>query len=329
MANEIAELPPIPAQDTPDGRALAVMAAKARALATSDIIPEHYRGKPGNIIVAMEMAQRFGPDVSPLMVMQNTFVVKGKLGFNAQFVIAMMNRSNKFIGGVRFTFNGSGEGRSCTAWANLAPDGERVERTVSFAEAKKAGWLDGYGWKANSDQMLAYRSGTYLGRLYAPETMLGITTVEELRDIHEAPEPRVSVEQREALDAKAEAILALQEGKPVEPEPATEAIDVQPETETKGPEATCGQTHYEPEGEPVFGGEEHDAAPEAVSLPDLHRLVMSASQGITNDGKKKAAADAFCPEIPKGVRWGEYVKGLGAGDSGRLLEELRKIGGAS
>ena len=302
---------------------MAVLAAKARALATSDIIPEHYRGKPGNVLVAMELAQRFGPDVSPLMVMQNTFVVKGKLGFMAQFVIAMMNRSGKFIGGVRFTFEGAGTERRCTAWANIAPDGERVERTVTLEEARRAGWTEGLGWRANSDQMLAYRAGAYLGRLYAPETMLGIMTVEELQDIKEAP-ARVTVEQRDALDAKAEAVLALQEGEPEQAEAEPEPIDVyeeppydgEPAEEPKGREATCGQTHYEPVVAEAEKPRDEDA------LMDLRRRIMSASQGLTNDTKKRAASEAFCPEIEKGARWGDYVRSLGVDDGARLLAAL-------
>ena len=316
MANEIAELPPIPNKDSQEGKALAVLAAKARALATSDIIPEHYRGKPGNVLVAMELAQRFGPDVSPLMVMQNTFVVKGKLGFMAQFVIAMMNRSGKFIGGVRFTFEGAGPDRRCTAWANIAPDGERVERTVTLEEARRAGWTEGLGWRANSDQMLAYRAGAYLGRLYAPETMLGIMTVEELQDIKEAP-ARVTVEQRDALDAKAEAVLALQEAEQEQAEAEHEPIDVQEEPPYDGEPA---EEFHEPPAEPVVAETEKPRDEDA--LMDLRRRIMSASQGLTNDTKKRAASEAFCPEIEKGSRWGDYVRSLGVDDGARLLEAL-------
>ena len=53
---------------------------------------------------------------------------------------------------------------------------------------------------------------------------------------------------------------------------------------------------------------------------------MSASQGLTNDAKRKAASEAFCPEIAKGVRWGEYVRSLGMDDATRLLDALEDMG---
>lgn len=193
------------------------------------------------------------------------------------------------------------------------------------AVALKKGGEPNRMWSKRPFGQLAKCATAAALRLAFPEELGGAPTAEEMEGQDVARVDAVTIppasETVTNLLAEAKSIVSG--------ETPAEVIDVRPESETKGPEATCGQTHYDPEGEPVFGGEEHDAASEAVSLPDLHRLVMSASQGITNDGKKKAAADAFCPEIPKGVRWGEYVKSLGAGDAGRLLEELRKIGGAS
>lgn len=311
--NAIAELPPIPAQDTAEGKALAVMAAKARALASSDIIPAHYRGKPGNVIVAMELADRMG--MSPLMVMQQSYVLEGKLSFSSQLAIALANKSEKFIGGVRFRYEGQGDARRCTAHAKLREDGETVERSLTLADAKAAGWRS-KAWQQAPDQMLAYRAAAYLVRLYAPEATLGIPTVEELRDLE--PEPVALPPAAETVTNLLDEAKAIVSGKPAEPEP----IDVQeepapydgePAEEPKGREATCGQTHYE---EPA-------KAEDAVM--DLRRSIMSASQGLTNDAKRKAASEAFCPEIAKGVRWGEYVRSLGMDDATRLIEALEDM----
>jgi hypothetical protein len=46
------------------------------ALAQSDLIPQQFRGNLPNCIIALELAQRIG--ASPLMVMQNLYVVHGK-----------------------------------------------------------------------------------------------------------------------------------------------------------------------------------------------------------------------------------------------------------
>ena len=46
-------------------------------MAKSDIIPDHYRNKPENVFIAIQTAYRM--DLDPMLVMQNTYVIKGKL----------------------------------------------------------------------------------------------------------------------------------------------------------------------------------------------------------------------------------------------------------
>ena len=48
----------------------------AQMLSQTSIIPQSYQGKPQDCFVAIEMANRMG--VSPMVVMQNMYVVKGK-----------------------------------------------------------------------------------------------------------------------------------------------------------------------------------------------------------------------------------------------------------
>ena len=48
----------------------------AKVISTADIIPDNYKNKPADCAIAVDMADRMG--VSPMMVMQNLYVVKGK-----------------------------------------------------------------------------------------------------------------------------------------------------------------------------------------------------------------------------------------------------------
>ena len=53
--------------------------SQAKVLASSDLVPEGtYRNKPANCLIALDMAYRM--NMSPLNVMQNLFIVKGKPG---------------------------------------------------------------------------------------------------------------------------------------------------------------------------------------------------------------------------------------------------------
>jgi hypothetical protein len=63
--------------------------------------------------------------------------------------------------------------------------------------AKAEGWLDkgGSKWKTMPELMLRYRAGTFFGRLYAPDVLMGLYTQDEALDIanvQDITEPSVS-----------------------------------------------------------------------------------------------------------------------------------------
>ena len=79
----------------------------ARMLSCSALVPDSYKQSPENCLVAIDIANRMG--VSPLMVMQNLYVVKGKHEYMIpavkQFILATDMEKNemqvKLIEGMR------------------------------------------------------------------------------------------------------------------------------------------------------------------------------------------------------------------------------------
>jgi hypothetical protein len=153
----------------------------AEFFAQSDLIPVHYRGKPANCFIAINRAQALGVD--EMFFMEKTYVVGGKLGLNAELFIELANNSGRFRGPMQFRLFGEGEGRGCTAHAALSGSGEQVENTVTYAMAKADGWTKNPKWQSLRDQMLQYRAGVFLGRLYAAGAAGGMSTREELEDV--------------------------------------------------------------------------------------------------------------------------------------------------
>lgn len=154
----------------------------ATLLSQSKLIPEAFRGNLPDCVIILELAQRLG--ASPLALMQNTYVVHGKPGFSAQFVIAMINSCGRYSP-LRFKVDGDGDSKTCVAWAYELRSGEILEGPpVSIKTAKAEGWYgkNGSKWQTMPDLMLRYRAATFFGRMYAPELMMGMRTVEELRD---------------------------------------------------------------------------------------------------------------------------------------------------
>ncbi|MGK2829198.1 hypothetical protein ACSI5F_03715 [Ralstonia pseudosolanacearum] len=161
-----------------------------------------------NAVVALNMAQRMGAD--PLMVMQNLYIVEGRPSWSSQWIIAAVNGCGRFSP-LRFDIKVLGEktvertetvwengnrstvtkkvaviDKTCVAWAIEKETGERLESpTVSIEMAVKEGWYtkSGSKWQTMEEVMLRYRTASFFGKLYAPELLMGLQSVEEAQEI--------------------------------------------------------------------------------------------------------------------------------------------------
>lgn len=160
----------------------------AKMLSSSNLIPKEYQGNIQNTMIALEMANRVG--ASPLMVMQNLYIVHGKPSWSSTFIIAALNSCKRFSP-IRFEMGGEGDQYGCQAWAfDLATNDKLEGPKVTIQMAKDEGWFGKAGskWKTMPELMLRYRSAAFFGRLYAPEIMMGMQTMEEVTDVvAEAP----------------------------------------------------------------------------------------------------------------------------------------------
>lgn len=159
------------------------MCLMAQAFSESDLVPEQFRRKPENCLIAGQLAKRMEVDL--FMLMQNMYVVHGRPGLEAKFAIAMCNSKGVFRGPIRFELSGEGDTRSCRAHAVDRDSGETVDAVCDMSIAKAEGWLDKNGskWRTMPDLMLQYRSAMFLIRLHCPEVLMGMQTVDELVDI--------------------------------------------------------------------------------------------------------------------------------------------------
>lgn len=155
----------------------------AQALASSTIVPSIYQKNASNCLIAIEQAQRL--NVSPLMVMQNLYVIQGRPSWSSKFLIAAINNSGKYDMELQFeeTKDKDGKPYSCTAWT--MKDDRRIEgMTVDMQMAKDEGWLgkNGSKWKTMPQLMLRYRAASFFSSLNCPELTLGLYTKEEIID---------------------------------------------------------------------------------------------------------------------------------------------------
>lgn len=158
----------------------------ASVFAKSSLVPQQYQGKTEDCAIAVDMAERMG--VTPLMVMQNLYVVKGKPSWSGQacmsFIKAKYGDAMPVYTGERGT-----DSRGCYVRVRT-PEGEIIEGTeVTIAMAKAEGWMNNSKWKNMPEQMLAYRAAAFFARVYCPEILMGVQVEGEVEDM-ERPQPQ-------------------------------------------------------------------------------------------------------------------------------------------
>ena len=153
----------------------------AQTLCQAAIIPTQYRGKPADVAIAVDMAARMG--VSPMMVMQNLYVVQGKPSWSGQACRAFIGQKFKNVKTVYVGAKGSDD-RGCYITAE-DEQGDKLEgSTVTIRMAKAEGWYgkNGSKWQTMPEQMLAYRAAAFFARVHCPELLMGCMVEGEAED---------------------------------------------------------------------------------------------------------------------------------------------------
>lgn len=148
----------------------------SETLASAALVPEHLRNKPGDCLLIIMQAQRWGMDV--LSVAQCTSIVRGKLCYEGKLVAAVLYSMGAIEGRLTYAYSGSGTARSVTV--SGTPRGMKEAQSVTGTVADWSTSND--QWKKSPDDMLCYRGTRQWARRYAPEALLGVYTPDELED---------------------------------------------------------------------------------------------------------------------------------------------------
>lgn len=173
----------------------------------SELVPDCYRAEGkgntpqkavANCMIALDVASRIG--ASPLMVMQNLYIVYGRPSWSAKFLIATVNTCGRFEP-LKFRFTNLGkvgkignldysnvDNIECVAYTKAKGSDELLESSpISISLAIKEGWYtkNGSKWQTMPKQMLMYRAASWWTSVYAPELSMGMRTVEENEDIQD------------------------------------------------------------------------------------------------------------------------------------------------
>lgn len=235
----------------------------AVSLSKSTIVPKEYQNNPSNGLIAIELANRLG--VSPLMVMQNLYVVYGRPSWSAQYMIAMINSSGKYDFELQFDEKTDKNGKpfSCQCWTER--HGRKVTGPVIDMEMARAeGWLNKTGskWQTMPQMMLRYRAASFFGRMNCPELTMGIYTREEVVELGPDEYTEVTYQDVASTEAQVKQDIAknantidFEEELPInQPTPeAVKAAEEMPDAPKRGRPKKSAQAEVkeEPKEEPV------------------------------------------------------------------------------
>lgn len=211
----------------------------AELMAQSDLVPKDYRGRPGNVLVAVAMGHEIG--LSPMQSIQNISVINGRPSLWGDAMLAVC-AAHPSCEDIRETFDESTE----TATCEVRRKGRSpVVRTFARTDAERAGlWGKQGPWQQYPRRMLQMRARAFALRDSFADVLRGLQSAEEQGDVPvieraagRSETPRASVASRAAI------VSVTSPDETRSPNTAGEASTASPAVEvSSAPEPDGGQT---------------------------------------------------------------------------------------
>lgn len=154
----------------------------SQTISASNLLPEAYRGRPENVLIAVETGAALG--IPAIQALNSINVIKGKAAMSADLMASLVRRAGHKLR-IRQ------DGMSVTAELVRADDPD-FTFTVTWDQqkAKTAGLWGKGSWATYPDQMLRARAITEVCRQGASDALMGVIyTPDELTDTPTSAKP--------------------------------------------------------------------------------------------------------------------------------------------
>lgn len=170
----------------------------SKMIASSCFCPSSMKGKPGDIMIAMQMGAEIG--LSPIQALQNVAVINGKPCVYGDAALAVVIGSPNYVSH-REWFEGSIEKGNLTAFCGIIRrNSDEYVKSFSMDEAKKAGlWAKAGVWQQYPSRMLQMRARAFAIRDKFADALRGINVREEVEDYHHVEAKALPVQRKEAV----------------------------------------------------------------------------------------------------------------------------------
>ena len=149
----------------------------------SGMIPADYRGKPSNVLVAINWGLEVG--ISPLSALTYISLINGRPAIWGDGLLAICQNHPQYLG-MEETSEGEGQNYKATCVVkreNKNGDINKTIQTYSYAKAQRAGLLTRQTWKQYPERMMQLRARGFALRDAFADAVAGIITAEEAQDM--------------------------------------------------------------------------------------------------------------------------------------------------
>jgi len=150
----------------------------SQMIAKSDFAPRDYKGKPENVLIAMQMGHEVG--LKPMQAIQNISVINGRpvIWGDAALALCRNTPGCKYI---KEWIEGTFQKGDAIAWCETQRDDEIVKRFFSIEQARKAGLVGKAGvWQQYPERMLSMRARGFCLRDCYPDILKGMDIADGL-----------------------------------------------------------------------------------------------------------------------------------------------------
>lgn len=223
----------------------------AKLMASGLMVPPHLRGKAGDCLAILTQAMRWGMD--PFAVASKSYFVNDRIAYEAQLVAAVVNTSGILQERLKVDWYGDGDSLRCSARGRIK--GEEREHAVE-QDLKTIKVRNSPLWQQAPRQQIAYYTQRLWARLYTPEVLLGVYSVDEVQEmVADKPKPITARPTREDFRKVDQAEVDGGE--------LVQATETESEHQPQASEGTTSQR--QPETPADGSPPKDDAGPEAAS----------------------------------------------------------------
>ena len=149
----------------------------AKLIADSDLAPRDYKGKPANVLIAVQMGADVG--LRPMQSVQNIAIINGRPSVWGDAALALVLSSNLLVSIKEWE-----DGGFVAHCLLQRKGGEPVERTFGPEDAKTAGLYGKPGpWTNYPKRMRQMRARGFALRDVFADVLMGLSIVEDIIDV--------------------------------------------------------------------------------------------------------------------------------------------------